>query len=40
MVAFLKTTSSIAPRTFIVDALGLMAICVIIFSGLFLPALT
>ncbi len=40
MVVMLEGIAKIAPRTFFEDALGLAAICVIIFSSLHLPALT
>ena len=40
MTKILRNVSTIAPRTFFEDALGLAAICIIIFAGFSLPALT
>lgn len=40
MTALVRNVANIAPKTFVEDALGLVAICVIIFAGLCIPAVT
>lgn len=40
MVALLKNASTLTRNPVLEDVLGLAAICVIIFAGLSLPALT